>query len=46
MKYYVRGALPEEASIYTAEMTAIKMEMREIKKREDMKWVLEKIIEP
>ena len=46
MKYYARGALPEETSIYTAEMTAIKIAMKEIKKREDMKWVLEKIIEP
>ena len=29
-----RGALPEEAFIYTAEMTAIKAVMKEIKERE------------
>ena len=28
------STLPEEASIHTAEMTAIKMAMKEIKKRE------------
>ena len=32
--------LPEEASIHKAEMTAIKIGMREIKKREDMRWVI------
>ena len=31
-----RGELPEEASIHTAQMTA----MREIKKKEDMTWVI------
>ena len=31
-----RGALPEEASIYTTEMTAIKG----IKEREDIRWVI------
>ena len=31
-----RGALPEEASIHTAEMTA----MKEIKEREDIRWVI------
>ena len=35
-----RGALPEEVSIHTAEMTTIKTVMKEIKKREDMKWVI------
>ena len=35
-----RGALPGEASIHTAEMTAIKIAMREIQKREDMRWVI------
>ena len=30
-----RGALPEETSIHTAEMTAIKIPLREIHKRED-----------
>ena len=32
-----RGALPENAPIHTAEMTAIKAPMREIQKREDMR---------
>ena len=31
-----RGALPEETSIHTAEITA----MREIQKRQDMRWVI------
>ena len=31
-----RGPLPEEASIHTAEMTA----MRDIQKRVDMRWVI------
>ena len=31
-----RGTLPEEAFIHTAEMTA----MREIQKRENMRWVI------
>ena len=35
-----RGALPEEASIHTAEMTAIKIAMKEIGKREDLRWVI------
>ena len=36
-----RGALPEEASNHTAEMTAIKITaLREIQKREDMRWVI------
>ena len=35
-----RGGLPKEASIHTAEMTAIKIAMREIRKREDMRWVM------
>ena len=35
-----KGAQPEKASIYTAEMTAIKIAMREIEKREDMRWVI------
>ena len=34
------GALKEEASIHTAEMTAIKIAMRKIQKREDMIWVI------
>ena len=32
--------LPEEASIHTAEITVIKIAMREIQKREDMRWVI------
>ena len=35
-----RGALPEEASIYTAEMTAIKVTLKDIHKREDKRWVI------
>ena len=33
-----RGALPKEASIHTAEMTAIKTALREIQKRTDKRW--------
>ena len=32
-----RGALPEEASIHTAEITIIKIAMRDMKKREGMR---------
>ena len=32
--------LPEEASNHTAEMTAIKIAMREKQKRKDMRWVI------
>ena len=32
-----KGALPEEASIHTAEMTAIKVVLKEIHKRKDKK---------
>ena len=35
-----RGALPEEACIHTTEMSKIKTAMRDIKKREDMRWAL------
>ena len=35
-----RGALPEEASIHTAEMTAIKIAMKDIGKREDLRWII------
>ena len=35
-----RGALPEEASILTAEMSAIKIAMREKQKRKDIRWVI------
>ena len=35
-----RGALPKEASIHTAEMTAIKIIMREMQKREYMRYVI------
>ena len=35
-----RGAIPEEAPIHTAEMTAIKIAVREIHKKEDTRWVL------
>ena len=31
---------PDEASIHTAEITAIKITMREIQKRKDMRWVI------
>ena len=34
------GALPEEASIHTAEMKVIKIARKEIKKREDIRWVI------
>ena len=33
------GALPEEASIHTAEMTAIKVALKEVHKRKDKRWV-------
>ena len=39
MHQYSRTS-PEEASIHTVEMTSIIIEMREIQKREDMKWVI------
>ena len=39
MQQYLQASL-EEASIHTAKMTAIKREMREIQKREDMRWVI------
>ena len=32
--------LPEEVTIHTVEMTALKIVMREIQKREDMKWII------
>ena len=35
-----RGVQPEETSIYTAEMMAIKVELKKIYKREDKKWVI------
>ena len=35
-----RGALPEEVSIPTAEMTAIKVALKEIHKREDKGWAI------
>ena len=35
-----RGSLPEEASIHKAEMTAIKIAMKEIREREERRWVL------
>ena len=35
-----RRALPEEASIHTAEMTVIKVALKEIHKREDKRWVI------
>ena len=31
------GVLPEEASVHTAEITAIKIAMREIQRKEDMR---------
>ena len=36
-----RGALPKEASIHTAEMTAIKVALKEIKGRREDSWVSE-----
>ena len=36
----IRGALPDEAFIHTAEMTTIKIAMREIEKREDMTCII------
>ena len=38
-----REALLEEASIHTAEMTAIKIPMREIQKKEDIRWVMDTV---
>ena len=35
-----RGSLPEEASIHTAELAAIKTAMREIMVKDDMRWVI------
>ena len=35
-----KGTLPEEAFIHTAEMTAIKIAMIKIQKREDMREVI------
>ena len=35
-----REALPEDTSFHTAEMTAIKIVMTEIQKREDIRWVI------
>ena len=35
-----RGELPEEASIHTAEITAIKTVLREIQKRENKRWLI------
>ena len=35
-----RGVLSEEASIQTDKMTAIKVSLKEIHKREDKKWVI------
>ena len=34
------GALPEEAFIHTAKMTAIKIALKEIQKKEDKRWVM------
>ena len=36
-----RGALTEEASIHSAEMTAIKIIMGDIQKRENIRWVID-----
>ena len=36
----IKGALPEEASVHTAEMIAIKPTLKDIQKREDMRWVI------
>ena len=33
-----RGVLPEKASIHTAEMTVIKVALKEIHKRENKRW--------
>ena len=35
-----RETLPEETSIHTAEMKAIKISMKEIQKREGIKWII------
>ena len=35
-----RGALPEEASIHIAEMTVVKIALKEIHKREDKIWII------
>ena len=35
-----RETLPEEASIHMAEMTVIKIAIRGIRKRKDMRWVI------
>ena len=40
MQQYLQTSLPKEASIHSLDMTAIKIVMREIQKREDMRWVM------
>ena len=35
-----KGAIPEEASIHTAEMTAINVALMELHKKKDKRWVL------
>ena len=35
-----RGALPENASIHTPKMNAIKVALKEIHKREDKRWLI------
>ena len=39
------GVLPEEVSSHTAEMTAIKTTIKEIKEREDIRWVIYSLVE-
>ena len=40
MLFTRRGALPEEASIHIAEMTVVKIALKEIHKREDKRLVI------
>ena len=35
-----KRALPEEATIHTGKMTAIKIALKEIQKKEDKRWVI------
>ena len=35
-----RGAQPEEASVYTTEITSIKTALREIQKTKDKRWII------
>ena len=40
-----KGAPPEEAAIHTAELTVIKVALKEIHKREDKRWIISRLSE-